>query len=134
MSSIVALDVGDARIGVAIADSTVRFPRPLITLANDESFVPKLQDIITGEQVEHLVIGTPRDINGNETEQTRRTAAFVDSLTSILSVPVTTQDEALTSQQAEKELEAANKPFTKGDIDALAACYILQDYLQEHAS
>lgn len=134
MSSILGLDVGNARVGVAIADSIARLPRPLTTLDNNESFSTSLQHVIDQETVTQLVVGVPRDMQGNETAQTRQTETFIAQLKNQVATPIATQDEALTSQQAEEELEASGKPFSKGDVDALAACYILQDYLQEHPS
>lgn len=134
MSALLALDVGDKRIGIAITNSVARLPRPLVTLPNDANFSDAITQILDTEGVETLVIGMPRDIQGNETAQTRTTQAFISQLQATIDIPIVMQDEALTSQKAEQELEAAGKPYSKGDVDALAACYILQDYLIEHES
>lgn len=134
MSSILALDVGNKRIGIAVTDTVARMPRPLITLENNDQFMTELQKIVDNEQIDTLVVGLPRDLNGNETDQTRTTQAFISQLQAVFAIPVVMQDEALTSQKAEQELESSGKTFSKGDVDALAACYILQDYLIEHAS
>jgi RNase H-fold protein (predicted Holliday junction resolvase) len=56
---------------------------------------------------------------------------FGASLAQQVDLPLSWQDEAVTSAQAEAELVQRKKPYTKGDIDALAAVYILNDYLSE---
>jgi putative Holliday junction resolvase len=68
-------------------------------------------------------------LSGQETDQTAAVRSFAAQLKATLQVPLYWQDEALTSKQANVELEAKGKPFAKGDVDALAACYILQDFL-----
>jgi putative Holliday junction resolvase len=126
------LDVGNQRIGVAVASLASRLPRPLVTLTRDDSFFPALQDIIESESVETLVVGFPRGLDGQHTEQTRDTEAFKAELSRRSNLPVHMQDEAVTSKRAEAELEARGKPYQRGDIDALAATYILEDFLAGH--
>lgn len=128
-SSILALDVGTVRIGVALAGSVARLPRPLLTLLNDENFTKQLRQIIDQEGVKVLVIGLPRSLNGDDTDQTRMVRSFVGSWQSSISLPLVYQDEALSSARAKAELEARAKPYQKGDVDALAATFILDDFL-----
>lgn len=124
--------MGNQRIGVAVASLASRLPRPLVTLTRDDSFFPALQDIIESESVETLVVGFPRGLDGQHTEQTRDTEAFKAELSRRSNLPVHMQDEAVTSKRAEAELEARGKPYQRGDIDALAATYILEDFLAGH--
>lgn len=131
-SSILALDVGTVRIGVAIADSVARLSRPLITLPATENFIAALQQIIDSEGVTTLVIGLPRGLDGQSTDQTRLVEAFVTSWQNIIGLPVSFQDEALSSARAKEELAARGKPYQKGDVDALAATFILDDYLVDN--
>lgn len=131
MSSILALDVGGARIGVAIASSVAKIARPLITLDNDETFTVRLSQIIADEGIGILVVGLPRNLSGEETPQTEVIKDFATKL-EMIGVPIYFQDEAVTSAQAEAELENRGKPYSKGDIDALAATYILEDFLQTY--
>ncbi|MEK7059745.1 MAG: Holliday junction resolvase RuvX [Patescibacteria group bacterium] len=130
-SSALALDVGSKRIGLAIASLASRLPRPLKTLENDADFVQALQAIIDAENVEAVVVGLPRGLDGQATDQTGVIKAFADQLKGDLSLPIHFQDEAVTSRQAEDELKSRGKPYSRGDIDALAATYILQDFLAE---
>lgn len=129
-SSILALDVGTVRIGVAIASSGVGLPRPLTTLANDEQFSQNLRLIVNSEAVHTIVVGLPRGLDGQETAQTSLVRVFASQLQPIVALPMPFQDEALSSARAKTELQARGKPYQKGDVDALAATFILEDYLQ----
>ncbi len=128
-TNLLALDVGTVRIGIAQASSEVRMAHPLTTLANDTNLQDSLQKIIAEQQVGILVVGLPRNMQGEATAQTAYVETFVESLR-YLELPIHFQDEALTSSKAETELSARGKPFSKGDVDALAATYILDDFLQ----
>lgn len=132
LSTALALDVGTQRIGVAAANSIARIASPLVTLINDESIMDRIAELIKTESAHVLVVGLPRGLNGQETGQTQLVRDFVLELEKHIDIPVVFQDEALTSQKAEDELASRGKPFEKGDIDALAATYILEDYIQDH--
>lgn len=131
-SSVIALDVGEKRIGVAQAGLPALLPRPLKTLANTSQIWHDLVGLVQEERAVAVVIGLPRGLQGQETAQTRTVELFGHELGQHLSVPLYWQDEAVTSRQAEAELKARGKPYAKGDIDALAATYILEDFLREH--
>lgn len=130
-SSILALDVGAGRIGIALASRIARIAHPYGVLANDEQFIELLSQLVLKEDVDLIVVGLPRGLEGQETAQTKSVRAFVEALQERLALPVHFQDEALTSRQAEAELNARGKIYQKGDIDALAATYILEDYLNQ---
>jgi putative Holliday junction resolvase len=133
MSSVLALDVGHVRVGVAQARSDLRMAIPLTTLArNDDDFWSQLQQLLTQNEVSEIVIGLPRGLDGQETDQTRAVQAFGSELTGKINLPIIWQDEALTSVKAESILRSQGKPYKKGDIDALAASLILTDYLETH--
>jgi putative Holliday junction resolvase len=131
-NQILALDVGAKRIGVAVASLMAHLPRPLTTLDNDIKFFSELQSIIESENVGAIVVGLPRDMQGNSTQQTKDTELFVEDLKNNIDLPFIFQDEALTSQKAEDEFEARGVPYSKADVDALAATFILEDFLLEH--
>lgn len=132
--TILALDVGEKRIGLAVADAVLRFPRPLGTLDVTESLWQDLAAITQQQQVRQLVVGLPRGLDGQETAQTQYVKNFMQHLQATLNLPLQPQDEAATSVKAEEELQARGKPYEKSDIDALAATYILEDYLLEHGA
>ncbi len=130
--SILALDVGEKRIGVAIASLVARLPHPLITLDTDETLFRTLENIVEVEAVGALVVGFPRGMQGQKTAQTAAIEQFTQKLRQHFILPINMQDESLTSKRAEAELEARGKVYAKGDIDALAATYILEDFLSEN--
>lgn len=127
---IFALDVGSVRIGVARASSLVRLPEPLVTLANGPDIVEQVRLLCVEHDVKELIVGLPRGLEGQETAQTAAVREFVAELSQKLAIPILFQDEALTSKKAEAELSDRGKPYGKADIDALAATYILDDYLK----
>lgn len=129
--NILALDVGTVRIGLAIASAETRLPRPLTTLSSGESFSEQLISLIDKEVVTCLVIGLPRGLDGQETSQTGLVRDFAKDIDKLVTLPIYFQDEALSSARAKTELQARKKPYAKSDVDALAATFILEDYLLE---
>ena len=132
VGSILALDVGARRIGVARASYAARLAAPLDAIQNDADTLDNLRELCAKEDVRQLVVGLPRSLEGLDTAQTLTVRAFSKMLGAALDLPVHLQDEALTSVQAEAELDARGKTYSKGAIDSLAAVYILEDYLREH--
>lgn len=126
MSSVLALDVGNSRVGVARASSIARLPEPLTTLVNDDTIFEKIQLLVEEHAAKVVVVGLPRNLSGEDTDQTRIVRQFASKLTG---ASIVFQDEALTSKKAEAELAKRGGSFAKGDVDALAATYILEDYL-----
>lgn len=131
-NSIISLDVGGQRIGVAAANAVARIARPLTTLTHDEQIMETLQRLCATEDAAAIVVGLPRNLSGEHTDQTRIVEDFVLDMKQLINLPVYWQDEAVTSRKAEEELKARRKPYAKGDIDALAATYILEDFLRDH--
>ena len=128
---ILALDYGGKRVGVAVAHTIARLPRPLTTISNTETLLSDIQKLVTSEEAGLVVVGLPRGMDGGYTEQTRAAEQFADTLRTMLTVPVELADETLTSVDAEATLTDGKK-HAKGDIDAAAAAIILDRYLAEH--
>jgi len=131
-SSVLALDVGDRRIGVAIAHLTSRLPEPWGVIARDDSSIEAIKALAAEQHAIALVVGLPRGMEGQETAQTRQVRQFVNELKKTLRLPIYMQDEALTSIKAEEELRNKGIRYTKEAVDELAATYILTDFLGEH--
>ena len=127
----VALDVGEKRIGVALADGGVRIAVPLETVEVDGDEIARITKIVADENAETLVVGYPRNQSGEATAQTEYVLEFSKKLVGITPT-IIYQDESLTSVMAEQRLQSHKKPYSKGDIDALAAAIILQDYLEQN--
>ncbi len=129
--AVLALDIGEKRIGVACADSGVRIARALGVIEVDSKEIEAITRIATEEKAETIVIGYPRNQSGDPTAQTAFVELFVGRLRENTDVEIVFQDESLTSVLAEERLRSYKKPYTKGDIDAQAAVIILEDYLEK---
>ncbi len=129
--NIVCLDVGEKRIGVAVADTGVRIAVPFETVEVDGSEIEAIAKIVITERADTLVVGYPRNQAGEPTAQTAYVEAFAQKLKDIAPT-IVFQDESLTSVMAEEQLAVHKRPYTKGDIDAQAAAIILTDYLEAH--
>lgn len=130
-SNLICLDVGEKRIGVAVADNSVKIAMPYETIDVDGTEIEAIARIIDSQQPEVLVVGYPRNQAGESTAQTKYVENFAKRLED-LGPKIVFQDESLTSVMAEERLKAHNRPYSKADIDAQAATIILQDYLESH--
>jgi putative holliday junction resolvase len=129
--NVIGLDVGGRRIGVAVASVEARLATPLVTIDRKDipDIFPRLVKLLEEQSAEAVVVGLPRGMNGQETEQTAIARQFARELEKACKLPVYLQDEAATSIVAEERLKESRKPYEKGDIDKLAAAYILEDWL-----
>jgi putative Holliday junction resolvase len=136
---IVGLDVGARRIGVAISDATATLARPVgvIRPAGLEADAARTTAAeiarLRAEEdgVSALVVGLPRRLDGSANDMTARVRIFAEELGRLTGLPVTLQDERLTSREAESRLALRIKDWRdrKTRLDAAAAAIILQDYL-----
>ncbi len=127
--ALLALDVGEKRIGVATAETAVRIAVPLTTIEVDGTEIQQIARIVADENTSTIVVGYPRNQSGEATAQTAYAEGFAAKLDGMVDT-IVFQDESLTSVMAENQLKADGRPYTKGDIDARAAAIILQDYLE----
>lgn len=128
--SIMALDIGEQRTGVALANSIANIASPLLTLDEPDKLVEAVKQLISAHSVVTLVVGLPRGLQGQDTAQTVYVRHVADALKQQIDIPLHFIDEAATSIKAEEELKARKKPYKKEDIDMLAAAYILEDFLR----
>lgn len=128
--SLVCLDVGEKRIGVAIADASIRIAVAFDTIVVDGDELKKIAQIVVTEGAKTIVVGYPRNQQGETTAQTQYVENFAKNLED-MAENVVFQDESLTSVVAENRLIAMKKPYVKGDIDAQAAAIILEDYMEQ---
>lgn len=127
--TLISLDVGEKRIGIAVADTAVKIAVPLETVEVDGNEIEEITQIIAQHDAGVVVVGYPRNQSGEPTHQTKFVEEFVKKLSG-LPVKIEYQDESLTSVTAEDRLIASGKHYSKSDIDAQAAAIILQDYLE----
>jgi len=136
---IVGLDVGERRIGVAVSDATRTLARPIGVLrpAGLDHDAPRVAAAevarLAGEEdgVSSIVVGLPAHLDGSASPMTPRVRKFAAELGRLTALPVTLQDERLTSREAESRLAVLEKDWRarKAKLDAAAAAIILQDYL-----
>jgi putative Holliday junction resolvase len=129
---IVALDVGEKRIGVATAHTVARLASPLVTLQVGDDIVEQIMQLLTEQSATALVVGLPRGMEGQDTAQTKTVQDFIEGFRQQLQIPVYWQDEAVTSILSEAALQAKKGNYSKEDIDAMAATLILDDFLATH--
>ncbi len=127
---LLGLDIGTARIGVAIADTAVRIAIPQEYITVDGREVAAIAEQVIANGIDTIVIGYPRNQSGEATEQTAVTELFAKKLEDI-DATIVFQDESLTSVIAEQRLSSRRKVYEKGEIDSEAAAIILQDYMEQ---
>jgi putative Holliday junction resolvase len=138
---VLAVDVGARRIGLAISDRSRTLARPFatFTVANASEGLRRVVETIAQLSAEDdglatVVVGMPARLDGSPTEQTARAVEFVNALraaTANRPVLITTEDERLTSREAESKLALRERDWRrrKEKLDAAAAAVFLQDYL-----
>ena len=124
-----ALDVGEKRIGYATGDTDTKFPVPIGWFDVDGSEVQAILDFIRNNEISAVVVGFPRNLEGDKTAQTTYSEQF-GQLLAERGIVTYYQDESLTSVKAEEFLRASKKSYQKGDVDAHAAAIILADFLE----
>ena len=122
MNRILGLDFGRARIGVAISDELQMLAHPLETIPANEEPASRIAEIVREKQVDHVVAGMPRQMNGQIGTAATEVLEFVEKLRAILPCPVVTWDERLTTVQAERSGGAAY-------ADSRAAAHLLEAFL-----
>jgi putative Holliday junction resolvase len=126
------LDVGDKRIGVALSDpqGILASPLTIISCRNETADIEAIKGFISQYQVERVIVGLPRSMNGSLGEQAEKVKAFAQSLSSQIEIPVEFRDERLSSVSARRLIQDARHKRARHD-DAIAAALILQTYLDE---
>ena len=128
---ILALDVGEKRIGVARADSDTRIAVPVGFIEVNGSEWQEIAKVARLNSTGFFVLGLPRSNDGNETAQSLYVRQFAKKMIErIPGVKIRFQDESLTSVVAEERLKSRKKRYEKGEVDAEAASIILQDFLE----
>lgn len=132
---IVALDMGEKRIGMAISlENRSVFPLQTILRKNLEEDFQNILEMIQEYSLEKLVVGFPYNMDGTESAQSKKIKIFVKSLEKFLKeknidVSIEFSDERLTSWEAREKLSGKKAKKNKQAIDAIAACLILENYL-----
>jgi putative Holliday junction resolvase len=136
---VVGLDVGERRIGVAVSDPSRTLARPVGVVATAGLAADALERCAAeigrlaaeDDGVAVVVVGLPRRLDGTANDMTPKVQAFAARLETRTGLPVSLQDERLSSREAESRLALREKNWRvrKQRLDAAAAAVILQDYL-----
>lgn len=130
---ILALDPGTVRVGVAVSDELKIIAQPLefIPAEPADAFLARLQQILREKEVDLILVGMPRNMDGSFGPAAEQARAFVARLQQAVSVPIRTWDERLTSAQAQRQMiqGGLRRQRRKEQVDATAAAILLQSYL-----
>jgi putative Holliday junction resolvase len=132
---LLALDVGEKRVGVAICDETQTLARPLLTLhrASKKEDFARLVALCREHSIEKVIVGLPKTLRGEEGPQAQRVQRYAAQLQAALDLPIEFWDERYSTVGARDLMADIGRSLgSKGDIDAIAAAIILQDYLDGH--
>jgi putative Holliday junction resolvase len=132
---LMALDLGEARIGVALSDESGTLASGLATLRarGPRRDAQQIAALVREHGVKELVVGLPLRLDGSRGPQAEKVLALVERLRRVTGVPVVTRDERLTSVEAAQRLAEAGVRgrARKERLDQAAACLILQELLDE---
>ena len=128
---ILGVDFGRARIGLAVSDELGLLAHPVKTIPASHDAAKQIGQIVREKNVERVVIGLPRHMNGSLGEAAGEALAFAGKLRKLLSCEVVTWDERLTTIAANRALRDGGRKTrdSKNMVDQVAAQMILQGYL-----
>lgn len=126
--TVLGIDYGMARIGLALGDPATRVASPWKVLQNRGRIaaVAQLAEIVAAEGIERIVVGYPKTMRGEEGHMAHMIDEFVADLREAVDVPITLEDERLSSQQADRDQAGG----AAAGRDALAAAHILEANLE----
>ena len=135
---ILAIDHGTVRMGLAISDELkmISLPLEVVPAVPFRAFVSRIKEIIREKEVEQIIVGMPRNMNGTYGTSAMKVRQFIIVLKEAVAVPIMPWDERLTSAQANRVLDEANVSHDKRKhaVDMMAAGLLLQSYLDSLAA
>ena len=128
---ILGVDLGRVRIGIAVSDELGLLAHPVKTIPASKDAVKLIREIVREKDVERVVVGLPRQMNGTMGEAAAEALAFAEKLRKLLPCEVVTWDERLTTIAANRALRDGGKKMrdSRKIVDQVAAQMILQGYL-----
>jgi len=133
MKRVLGVDLGDARTGLAVSDELRMLAHPLETIESNsiETVVRRIKMIMSEKDIDCVVVGLPRNMDGSLGKSAEQAQRFVEKLRAMIDCRVATWDERLSTVAANRVLQAAGKKTrkTKNIRDQVAAQIILQSYL-----
>jgi putative Holliday junction resolvase len=135
---ILAIDHGTKRIGIAISDELKMIAQPLEFIPAEPfaSFLSRLKELLRDKEVEMVLVGLPRNMDGSYGPSALKVQDFIAVLKGAITVPIQTWDERLTSALANRFLIEGNvrREKRKEKVDKMAAAILLQSYLDSRAA
>jgi len=135
---IMGLDIGEKRIGVALSDplGIIAGALTVVDRVTDDAALKEIIDLARENEVERIVVGMPRSLDGSLGKQAQAVQSFVDLLKKRTDIPIVTWDERLSTVAAERTLleVGMKRDKRKKRRDSLAAAIILQGYLDRERS
>ncbi|HKC64282.1 MAG TPA: Holliday junction resolvase RuvX, partial [Pyrinomonadaceae bacterium] len=135
---IIALDLGEKRVGVAVSDElrlTIR-TLPHLYRTNWKELLRAVSDLVGRFDAKAVVIGLPLNLDGTEGNAAKEARKIAGNFELSLKIPIYLQDERLTSREAEESLRASgySEREVRERVDSQSAAIILRDFLARNAS
>lgn len=138
MARILALDIGERRIGVAVSDETATVAQPLMVIAREGTAkdVERITQIARQYAAHEVVVGLPVTLRGEQAQAVQKVQAFVAHLRRALDVPIVLVDERLSTAEANRRMREADvgRGARRQKVDAVAAALILEKYLSQRSA
>ena len=135
---IMALDIGETRVGVAVSDPGERVASPVCVLPAAEvlSCAKPFRRLLEDWEPELLLCGLPKTLAGEEGPQAKRIRKVADAISKNCGIPHEFADERLSSREAKRSLreKGLSEKDMRGKVDMIAASLFLQAWLDERAA
>lgn len=135
MKRLLGIDLGQARVGLAISDELGMLAHPLETFpaASEKKLMARIATLVREKNVGCIVVGLPRNMDGSMGPKAKEALVFVEKLRKESPCSIVTWDERLTTVAAHRTLREAGRSTrsTRGQVDQVAAQFILQGYLDQ---
>ncbi|MGC8784118.1 MAG: Holliday junction resolvase RuvX [Armatimonadota bacterium] len=133
MGRVLALDIGERRIGVAVSDETGILAQPLTVIQRRGAMkdAERIAQLAREQGAETVVVGLPITLRGEQAQAVEKVQAFVSQLRDVLDMPIVLMDERMSTVEADKRMREADvrRGERRQSVDAVAAALILERYL-----
>jgi putative Holliday junction resolvase len=133
VARLLGIDYGDRRFGLALTDRSGAVALPLDVVEGEEALWRRLTELLSEEEIQQIVLGLPRNMDGTLGPKAKQVLAFKTRLEARLGLSVETWDERLTTVQAERLLRdggLSSRDRRRSRVDMVAAQILLQSYIE----
>lgn len=127
---LIGVDTGDVRVGLAVKPADSIEAEPVGVFPAGRSVFSEIEKLAKQHDADTIIVGLPRDINGNETAQTRKAREFAGDLVDQTGLHIMLFDEFSTSERARQQLGNISREEAKRKLDAQSAAVLLEDYMR----